>query len=60
MDGDVDAGADHGLCGRAPGLVGPSMELTSPPYFLCPSIEGDLAALTLVCFGPQLYVLPVS
>lgn len=26
MDGDVDAGADGGLCGRAPGLVGPSME----------------------------------
>lgn len=58
MDGDVDAGADHGLCGRAPGLVGPSMETDfSPLYLLCPSFKDHLAAITLVCFGPVVCVL---
>lgn len=57
MDGDGDAGADYGLCSRALGVVVPSMETDfSPLYLLCPSVKDDLAAITLVCFGPQLYV----
>lgn len=56
MDGDGYAGADYDLFGRALGVVVPSMETDfSPLYLLCPSIKDHLAAVTLVCFGPQLY-----
>lgn len=64
MDDAGDAGADHGLCGRAPGVVGSSMQTDfSPLYLLRSSVKDHLAVFTPVCFGPPVvcvYLFPNS
>lgn len=61
MDDDGDAGADHGLCGRALGVVGPSMETNfSPLCLLCSSVKDHLTVFTPVCFGPPVVCVYLS